>query len=89
MARFEISSAESAQFAGGAGSAELFYQLGVQSSIGREGAVDLVSAHKWFNIAAAKGFADAVRMRGEVAAEMSSAEIAEAQRAARAFLSLH
>jgi len=65
------------------------FSLGMIYSAGAGVAVDLVQAHKWFNIAAAKGLADAARMRGEVAAEMSSAEIAEAQRAARAFLSLH
>ena len=51
--------------------------------------MDLVAAHKWFNIAAAKGVREAIRMRSEIAAEMSVADIAEAQRAARDFLSLH
>jgi TPR repeat protein len=89
MARYDVTSAEMAPLAGSAQTPELFYELGIQSSIRRDGGVDLIAAHKWFNIAAAKGFPDAVRMRGEVAAEMSVAEIAEAQRAARTFLSLH
>jgi hypothetical protein len=46
----------------------------------------MVSAHKWFNIAAMQGVKDAVRLRHEIAAEMSEAEIAAAQRAAREWL---
>lgn len=89
MARFEIPSIETAQFAGAGVSAELYLEMGIQYSSGRGGLLDLVEAHKWFNIAALRGNRDAVRMRGEIAAEMSAAQIAEAQRAARAFLSVH
>jgi TPR repeat protein len=56
---------------------------------GREVPVDLVSAHKWFNIAAMKGHAEAVRLRREIAAEMADAEIGQAQRAARDWLKAH
>jgi len=48
-----------------------------------------VSAHKCFNIAAMHGNKDAIRLRNEVAAEMSASEIAAAQRAARAWLTRH
>jgi TPR repeat protein len=89
MARFEIPSLETAQFAGAAVNAELYFEMGIQYSSGRGGLINLIEAHKWFNIAASRGNRDAVRMRGEIAAEMSAAEIAEAQRAARAFLSVH
>jgi TPR repeat protein len=51
--------------------------------------VDLVSAHKWFNLAAVKGYADGARLRREVAAEMSDSEIGQAQLAAREWLKLH
>jgi hypothetical protein len=51
--------------------------------------IDMVAAHKWFNLAALRGSRDAVRLRNEVAAEMSAAEIAAAQRAARAWLTHH
>jgi TPR repeat protein len=50
---------------------------------------DLVSAHKWFNLAAMRGKSEAIRYRREVAAEMSEAEIAAAQRAARDWLARH
>ena len=56
---------------------------------GRSAPADLVSAHKWFNIAAMKGHADAARMRREIAAEMTDAEIGQAQRAARDWLKSH
>ena len=50
---------------------------------GRAGSRDLVAAHKWFNLAALRGNAEAIRWRREIAAEMSGEEIAAAQRAAR------
>lgn len=51
--------------------------------------VDLIAAHKWFNVAAMLGNSDANRLRREIAAEMSKAEITEAQRAARAWITRH
>ena len=69
--------------------AKQFFELGMMYSTGRCGSADMVSAHKWFNIAAMCGFKDAVRLRHEIAAEMSEAEIAAAQRAARAWLTRH
>jgi uncharacterized protein len=56
---------------------------------GRSGVVNLVAAHKWFNLAALKGRADAIDMRREVAALMSEAEIATAQREARDWMKTH
>jgi uncharacterized protein len=52
-------------------------------------AVDLVAAHKWFNLAAMRGNKEAARLRREIAAEMSPAQIAAAQRAARDWLDTH
>jgi hypothetical protein len=49
----------------------------------------LVSAHKWFNIAAMNGCKDAVRLRHEIAAELSKDEIAAAQRDARDWVARH
>lgn len=66
-----------------------FLQLGMNCMLGRSAPVDLVSAHKWFNVAAMLGNADASRLRREIAAEMSSAEITTAQRAARDWMTLH
>jgi TPR repeat protein len=66
--------------------ADVFYQLGILYSAGGEIAADYVTAHKWFNIAAARGNQDAVRLRREIASEMSEAQVASAQRAARDWL---
>jgi uncharacterized protein len=65
---------------------EALYQLGIIHASGRDGAPDLISAHKWFNIAAMRGHAEAACMRREIAAEMTDAEIGQAQRAARDWL---
>jgi TPR repeat protein len=68
---------------------EEFFKLGMMCSTGQSIPIDMVAAHKWFNLAALRGSKDAVRLRNEVAAEMSAAEIAAAQRAARAWLTQH
>ena len=49
------------------------------------GAADRIEAHCLFNLAAAQGVRDAIRLRKELAAEMTPTEIALAQRRARAF----
>lgn len=68
---------------------EQFLRLGMMCSTGQCLPLDMVEAHKWFNIAASMGIKDAMRLRNEVAAEMSDREIAAAQRAARAWLTRH
>ena len=70
-------------------SGDAFLQLGMAYATGRDGTADLISAHKWFNLAALKGNREALRYRQEVAREMSEIEIAEAQRAAREWLYTH
>lgn len=72
---------------GRGGTAGAYYELGVDFSVGRHGIeIDLIEAHKWFNLAALSGDRRAQQDRTEVAAEMSAWEIAEAQRQARAWL---
>ena len=71
-----------------AGDADALYKLGVAYSTGTCGTdVDLIEAHKWFNLAALNGNMLAQECRAEIADEMSAREIAEAQRQARAWLS--
>jgi TPR repeat protein len=89
MARFEILDGEGAAFGEVNPGADRFYELGMMYSTGRSVPADLVCAHKWFNIAAMRGNSDAVRLRREIAGEMSEAEIAAAQRAARDWLTRH
>ncbi len=71
-----------------AADAEQLFRLGLIYSTG-DSVRDMVSAHKWFNIAAMRGCSEAVYRRCEVAGEMTSHEIAAAQRAARAWLTRH
>jgi TPR repeat protein len=68
---------------------DVLFERGLYWASGRSGVVNLVAAHKWFNLAALKGRADAISMRREVAAIMSDAEIATAQREARAWMTAH
>ena len=86
MARFEILDSHTAPLGEGPAAGDVLFELGMMYSTGRDVPIDLVSAHKWFNLAAAKGNTEAVRLRREVAGQMSDAEIAAAQRAARAWL---
>ena len=65
---------------------DMFFRLGIMYSTGAEVPTDYVSAHKWFNLAAMRGNAEAIRLRREIAMEMTEAEIAQAQRAARDWL---
>jgi len=68
---------------------DVLFERGMYWASGRSGVVNLVAAHKWFNLAALKGRADAIAMRREVAAMMSDVEIATAQREARAWMTAH
>jgi TPR repeat protein len=89
MARFELSECNHAVLGEGPLNANTLLDLGMMYSVGRNVPVDFVSAHKWFNLAAMQGNEDAARLRQEVAGQMSHAEIAAAQRAARAWLQAH
>ena len=68
---------------------DVLFERGLYWASGRGGLVDLVAAHKWFNLAALKGRVDAITMRREIADMMTEAEIATAQRDARAWMTLH
>ena len=69
------------------GDVEAYYDLGVSYSTGRGGvAVDLIEAHKWFNLAALSGDTRSQACRAEISYEMTAREIAEAQRQARSWL---
>jgi len=68
---------------------DALFERGLYWASGRSGVVNLVAAHKWFNLAALKGRSDAISLRREVAELMSDMEIATAQREARAWISAH
>jgi uncharacterized protein len=84
MGRTEIAAMENGGI--GEASGDMFFRLGMMYSIGSDAPTDYVSAHKWFNLAAMRGNEEAARLRREIAVEMTEAEIAMAQRAARDWL---
>ena len=62
-------------------------RMAMMYSTGQGGApLDYVSAHMLFNLAAMRGSEEAKRYRREISAEMDRDDVAEAQRAARAWL---
>jgi hypothetical protein len=68
---------------------DVLFERGLYWASGRSGVVNLVAAHKWFNLAAVKGRSDAIQMRREVAELMTEMEIATAQREARDWMKTH
>ncbi|MEM7302572.1 MAG: hypothetical protein AAF468_15945 [Pseudomonadota bacterium] len=88
MARFEAMGNALVEMSA-SGNPEILFELGMLYSTGRTGKIDLIAAHKWFNIAAAKGNDTARARREEIAVQMSKSEIASAQRAAREWITLH
>ncbi|WP_380873195.1 hypothetical protein ACFB49_39980 [Sphingomonas sp. DBB INV C78] len=73
----------------GRGDVGAYFDLGMAYSTGTGGAdVDLIEAHKWFNLAAVAGMVHAQECRAEISEDMTAREIAEAQRQARAWLQL-
>ncbi len=69
------------------GSSDACLDLGMAYSSGSGGvAIDLIEAHKWFNLAALNGSEAAQAFRSEIAEEMTAREIAEAQKQARAWI---
>ncbi len=66
-----------------------YYDLGMVYSTGAAGVVvDLIEAHKWFNLAAVSGHEAAQHCRAEIAEDMTAREISVAQRAARDWLGM-
>jgi len=68
-------------------SGDELFRLGLLYSTGQGGApLDYVSAHMLFNLAAMRGSTEAKVYRKELAYEMASEDVAEAQRQAREWL---
>jgi TPR repeat protein len=71
-----------------ASSGDELFRMGLLYSTGQGGApLDYVSAHMLFNLAAMRGSLEAKVYRKEISQQMDSGEVAEAQRAAREWLS--
>ncbi|MEX0840582.1 MAG: hypothetical protein WD034_13705 [Parvibaculum sp.] len=86
MARMQLDEIGRGEIAAEGNKCDALYNLGLMYSTGRGVDVDLVTAHKWFNLAAMQGSDAARTCRAELTVEMSPAEIAEAQRQAREWL---
>jgi uncharacterized protein len=69
------------------GDTNALFDLGIAYSTGSgDVEVDLIEAHKWFNLAALNGSEEAMMCRADISDDMTAREIAEAQRQARAWL---
>jgi uncharacterized protein len=90
MARIDFSSRDTIEFAAEGGQPDALFELGLIYCTGRDGTVDMVQAHKWFNLAAMRGNEEAKHYRLELARDMSKADVALAQKMAREWMkSLH
>ena len=91
MARMDISTglAGHIELAAQTGAPDALFELGMLYATGRDIDADLVTAHKWFNLAAARGNASALTYRVELAREMTTDQVAEAQKLAREWLQTH
>ncbi len=80
--------AESLPLPGPQSSGDELFRMGLLYSTGQGGApLDYVSAHMLFNLAAMRGSVEAKIYRKEISQEMDPADVAEAQRQAREWLS--
>ena len=75
MSRYEAHSRDMVELAAEAGMPDALFELGMMYSSGRGVDLDLVEAHKWFNLAAARGNDDARQYRSEIARELSRADV--------------
>ena len=89
MARYVWSGFEETQLTSKSADAEALLHMGLTYSTGRNVDPDLVAAHKWFNLAALKGSRRAKTYRMEIASELSSQDLRQAQRQAREWLRTH
>ena len=71
------------------GDATAQYNLGVMYDNGRGVPKDYVMAHMYWNIAAVSGYKDAIKNRGLIEKDMTSSQLAEAQKLAREWMKKH
>jgi uncharacterized protein len=86
MARFDFATIEGSSVAAAGGSPDALFELGLLYSAGRDVGLDLVQAHKWFNLAAMRGNLAARSYRADIARDLSKTDLAQAQRLAREWL---
>lgn len=86
MARLALNEFEAGYIGQRMADGDIFFDLGLMYATGRSVAIDLVAAHKWFNLAALRGKQVAKSYREEIAGELSATELSQALQAARTFL---
>ena len=86
MARMDFSSRDMIEYAAQGGQPDALLELGLIYSTGRDVAVDLIEAHKWFNLAAMRGNEAAKQYRLDLARELTKADVALAQKRASEWL---
>jgi hypothetical protein len=64
------------------------YRAGLAYATGTGTEINLVEAHKWFNLAAVRGHEDARAQRQEMAEMLTACEVRQALQAARDWLKL-
>lgn len=89
MAGYEAMSLDVIKSAALGGQPDALFELGLMYCCGREVPLDLIEAHKWFNLAALRGNEAAKHYRQELASEMTKADVGVAQKRAREWLSRH
>jgi len=89
MARLELGSIGIEESTDYGSAPDALFQLGLMYCVGRDVELDLVEAHKWFNLAAMRGNEDARHYRLEISREMSKVQISRAQRLAREWIARH
>ncbi|MHA6289512.1 hypothetical protein [Maricaulis sp. CAU 1757] len=87
MAFTDVETAQAHDAANTEPNGEDLCKLGILYSTGQGGEIDYVEAHKWFNLAALMGSDTAKYYRAEISDQMSTSQVAAAQRAAREWLS--
>lgn len=86
MARLDFGNSDYVEAPSAGVGADALFQLGLMYCAGRDVELDLVTAHKWFNLAALRGNEEAKVYRMEIASELSRQEVSRAQRMAREWL---
>jgi hypothetical protein len=89
MARLDLISHGVEETAPHGGTPDALFELGLNYCVGRDVEIDLIEAHKWFNLAALRGNEEAKRHRLEISKEMSRDDISRAQKLAREWMATH
>jgi len=89
MARLDLISHGVEDNAPHGGTPDALFELGLNYCVGRDVDINLVEAHKWFNLAALRGNEEAKCHRLEISREMSRDDISRAQKLAREWIATH